>query len=120
MTKFDYIRARYLLYCLFHRNGYDHAKFLKRHNVFHSMGENCFFQPYNLPADAKFIQLGNNVVISSNVRFICHDVINYMLNHIPETRGGFLHIGESSTSKIMCTLEPIPRFSPMLPLSQML
>ena len=84
MMSFDYMRVRYFLYCLFYRNGYKHGNFLKKHNAFHAMGENCFFQPYNLPADAKYIRLGNNVVIASNVRFICHDVIHNMLNHAPK------------------------------------
>lgn len=61
------------------------------------MGENCFFQPYNLPADSKFIRLGNNVVVASNVNFVCHDVIHHVLNHLPKTTmcggGGTLHIG---------------------------
>lgn len=86
--KLDGLRARYFLYCLFHRNGFDHAVFLKKHNAFHSMGENCFFQPYNLPADAKYISLGNNVVVASNVDFICHDVIHHMLNNSSIFQGG--------------------------------
>lgn len=84
----DRLRVRYFLHCLFHRNGYAHAVFLKKHNAFHSMGENCFYQPYNLPADAKYIRLGNNVVVASNVNFICHDVIHNMLNHTPNSQGG--------------------------------
>lgn len=83
--KFDYLRVWYFLYCLFHRNGYEHAKFLKKYQAFHSMGDNCFFQPYKLPADSKYIRFGNNVVVASNVDFICHDVIHHMLNHIPES-----------------------------------
>lgn len=92
MMSFDYIRVRYFLHCLLHRNGYEHGAFLKKHNAFHDMGENCFFQPYNLPADAKYIRLGNNVVVASNVSFICHDVIHNMLNHNPKYAGGLLNL----------------------------
>lgn len=81
MKKADWIRVRYMFYCLRKRSGYDHAAFLKKHNCFDSMGERCFYQPYNLPADAKFIRLGNNVVVASNVSFINHDVISNMLNN---------------------------------------
>ena len=86
--KFDHLRVRYFLYCLLHRNGYAHGDFLAKHTAFHSMGINCFFQPYNLPADAKYIRLGNNVVVASNVHFVCHDVIHHILNHAPNARGG--------------------------------
>lgn len=79
--KLDYFRARYFFYCLFHRNGYDHGRYLKKHGAFHSMGLGCFFQPFKLPADAEYIRIGNNVVVASNVDFICHDVIHHMLNH---------------------------------------
>lgn len=85
----DLLRVRYFLHCLFHRNGYEHAQFLKKHDAFHAMGENCFFQPYNLPADAKYIRLGDNVVVASNVSFICHDVIHNMLNHAPDSSGEY-------------------------------
>lgn len=77
----DNLRVRYFLHCLFHRSGYEHGEFLKKHNAFHSIGESFFFQPYNLPADAKYIRFGNNVVVASNVSFICHDVIHNMLNN---------------------------------------
>ena len=97
MKKFDFIRMKYFLYCLVKRSGFDHAKFIKKYNCFHTMGENCFFQPYNLPADSKFIRLGNNVVVASNVNFVCHDVIHHVLNHLPKTAvyggGGMVHIG---------------------------
>lgn len=87
MKSFDYIRIKYFLHCLIHRDGYEHAEFLKKHKAFHSMGDNCFFQPWKLPADAKYIRLGNNVVIASNVDFICHDVIHLMLGKT-NLRGG--------------------------------
>lgn len=86
MKKIDSIRVKYFLYCLKNRCGYAHAKFLKRHNCFKSMGDNCFFQPYNLPADAKLISFGNNVVVASNVSFICHDVIHHMMNNIEDSQ----------------------------------
>ncbi len=86
---FDQLRVRYFLHCLFHRNGYEHGQFLKKHNAFHSVGEEFFFQPFNLPADAAFIRIGNNVVIASGVQFICHDVINNMLCRNPSTEGNY-------------------------------
>lgn len=81
MKCFDWVRVRYMLYCLGKRSGFSHAEYLKKHNCFESMGERCFFQPYNLPSDAKLIRFGNNVVVASGAKFICHDVIHHMLNN---------------------------------------
>ena len=86
---FDYIRIKYLIHCLIHRNGYAHGEWLKKHNAFWTMGDNCFFQPFKLPADAKYIRLGNNVVVASSVDFICHDVIHNMLNNSGKFGGGY-------------------------------
>lgn len=78
----DFLRIKYFVYCLFYRNGYKHAQFLRSQNAFKAMGERCFFQPYKLPQDAKLISIGNNVVIASDVNLICHDVIHLMYNGI--------------------------------------
>ena len=86
---FDHIRIRYLLFCLFHRNGYAHGEWLKKHQAFHAMGEKCFFQPWKLPADAKYIRMGSNVVVASSVDFICHDVIHNMLGNMDGNTGEY-------------------------------
>lgn len=85
MKKVDFIRIKYMIYCVLHRDGYKHAEFLKRNNVFFAQGEDCFFQPWNVPADSKYIRFGNNVVVASDVDFICHDVIDNMFNHSSES-----------------------------------
>ena len=89
--RFDFARAKYFFYCLIKRSGFDHARYIKKHNCLHAMGENCFYQPYNLPADSKFIRFGNNVVVASDVRFICHDVIHHVFNNMekPGILGGY-------------------------------
>ena len=97
MKLFDFIRARYFLYCLIKRSGFDHARFIKKNRCFHEMGENCFYQPYNLPADSQFIRFGNNIVVASSVNFICHDVIHHVLNHMKNSKGGIRPIGMSLT-----------------------
>lgn len=82
MKKQDFVRVKYFMHCLHNRSGFAHAAFLKKHNCFWSMGDHCFFQPYNMPADSRFIRFGNNVVVASNVSFICHDVIHHVMNHM--------------------------------------
>lgn len=66
------------------------SKLLKKYKYFYSMGENVHFQPRKLPADPKFIKIGNNVCVASDVSFITHDIIHKMINHLPEEiRGGY-------------------------------
>lgn len=68
------------------KNGFQRARYLKQKNIFALIGENCFWQPRNVPPEAKLIKLHDNVVIASEVLFVNHDVIHYMLKNI--NRGG--------------------------------
>lgn len=92
MRKHDWLRVKYFIYCLRHRNGYDHGMYLKKHHCFHSVGEYFFFQPWNLPADEQFIKFGSNVVVASGATFIGHDVIHNVFNHIDSAGGGTYNI----------------------------
>lgn len=57
-------------------------KYLKKHNIFQSMGENVFFQPRIIPSDPKLIKFHNNIVVTSNVTFVNHDVFHLGLNKL--------------------------------------
>lgn len=57
-------------------------KYLKKHNIFKEMGENVFFQPRVVPSDANLIKLHNNIVITSNVTFVNHDIFYLGLNKL--------------------------------------
>lgn len=50
------------------------TKYLVKHNVFAGVGKNFFFQPRKIPADPKLIKFHDNVVVTSGVLFITHDV----------------------------------------------
>lgn len=63
-------------------NGFKRAEYLKKNNIFKSQGNDCFWQPRNIPPEAKLIELGDNVVIASEVLFINHDVIHHVLNEL--------------------------------------
>lgn len=65
------------------KDGYWRANFLKKHNVFHDFGTNCYFEPVNLPVDACLISIGNNVRISARVSFVTHDIFSQMFNAHP-------------------------------------
>lgn len=57
-------------------------KYLRTHNIFKEMGENVFFQPRLLPSDPQLIKIHNNVIITSNVTFVTHDVFNLGINYM--------------------------------------
>ena len=57
------------------------TKYLIRHKkLFKDIGENFFIQSRIFPDDPELILIGDNVKISSNVRFINHDIIRYVFN----------------------------------------
>lgn len=83
----------------FMKNGFQRAAYLKRKNVFASMGENCFWQPRNIPPEAKLIKIHDNVVIASEVLFVNHDVIHHMAKHVSDAsfsiKYGAIEIGNN-------------------------
>lgn len=74
---------------LFTNDGFDRANYLRKHKLLHSIGDNVFFQPRKLPDDSGLISLGDNVVIASDVTFVCHDVMNIMFNYIEDDSTSF-------------------------------
>lgn len=62
------------------KDAYWRGNYLKEHHVFHSLGENCYYQPTVIPADAWMVSMGDNVKIACGVEFITHDILGFMLN----------------------------------------
>ena len=60
------------------------TNYIIKHNVFHSVGKNFFFQPRFIPSDPELISFHDNVCVASNVTFITHDISDLMLNNISE------------------------------------
>ena len=56
--------------------------YLKKHQIFYGMGENVFFQPRVIPSDPKLILFHNNIIVTSNVTFVNHDVFDLGLNRL--------------------------------------
>lgn len=74
-----------LFHTLFIRKGgYWRAEYLRKHGIFHSFGEKCYYHPRKIPTDAYMISIGNNVCIAANVRFVTHDVFSIMFNNCEE------------------------------------
>lgn len=57
-------------------------EYIKKHHIFKEIGENFFFQPRIIPSDPKLIKFHNNVVVTSNVTFVNHDIFNLGLNNL--------------------------------------
>ena len=78
--KINRIRSMLLKTVYRGKNGAWRAEYLKRCGVFHSMGDNCYYEPKSIPADACLISIGNNVRIACGVEFITHDIFSQMFN----------------------------------------
>lgn len=58
------------------------TKYIKKHKIFKSVGENFFYQPRFIPSDPQLIQFHNNDIVTSNVTFVTHDVFHLGLNKL--------------------------------------
>ena len=66
------------------------TNYIIKHNIFGMVGENFFFQPRIIPADAKIVLFHNNVTVTSNVTFITHDVFHEGLNRLGKGKFDYL------------------------------
>lgn len=79
-----------MLGCLVMRNGNKKAEFLRKSGLFKMFGNNVFWYPRTLPAEAYRVEIHDNVVIATDVYFCTHDIGYLVLNSAPEieVRGG--------------------------------
>ncbi|MBO7416885.1 MAG: acyltransferase [Bacteroidaceae bacterium] len=56
------------------------AKYIKKHNIFGSVGRDCSISVRRLPIYPQLVYIHDNVRIASDVRFTVHDGIHRMLN----------------------------------------
>lgn len=97
MKKIDSIKRKYIQFkVLAIRDGWKKAKWLKKHEIFHYIGESCYYNPNILPAEPFLVSLHNNVVISAGVRLVTHSVMNVVFNR-----------EEKSPSKYKCKFDKI-------------
>ncbi len=76
------------------KNGFQRAEYMKKKDLFACIGENCFWQPRNIPPESKLIKLHDNVVIASEVLFVNHDVMYHVFKHMENAEGNFrLNLG---------------------------
>ena len=55
------------------------TRFLAESGLFAGFGKNCYWCSRKIPEEPYMVKIHDNVVISANVNFITHDIINDML-----------------------------------------
>ncbi len=91
-------RLRQTLRLFLTRTGTGRADYLRKKQVFASIGENCVYMGRTVPLYAKLISLGNNVTLASNVTLATHDILHQVVNRAPELLDG----GEPLTERLGC------------------
>ena len=73
---------RYLmmLRLLLIRSPMKRVEYMKKHGVFHSVGDRVMITSRKIPLYAKLISIGSNVWMASGVTFVTHDILHFMLN----------------------------------------
>lgn len=74
---------------LFFKHGSQAAAYLRRKHIFKSMGKDCAWYAKKIPSEPELIEIGNNVHVSADVKFITHDVISDMFNRDPRINEGY-------------------------------
>ena len=58
------------------------ADYIRKHNLFYHMGNDCMTMFRKVPLYPKLISIGNNVWLASGITFVPHDVIHMMINNL--------------------------------------
>ena len=74
---------------------------LKEHNLYGSIGENCYIEKRKLPLYSNLVFLHNNVHIASSVGFVTHDIIHNMLNVKYSENGGSRFVEKVGCIEVM-------------------
>ena len=84
----NWFRIRHTIGLCLKGSGRARANYLRKHELFRSVGKHCMFMPRKIPLYSELISFGDNVWIASNVLLVTHDAIHLMFNHCVEG-GGF-------------------------------
>lgn len=80
----DWYRLRHTVGMCLTMSATKRAEYIKKHDIFYHMGDNCMTMFRKIPLYPKLISFGNNVWIASNVSFVTHDVIHNVINNMEE------------------------------------
>ncbi|MCR4580916.1 MAG: acyltransferase [Bacilli bacterium] len=57
-------------------------KYIRKKHIFKELGENSFYQPRFIPSDPQLIKIHDNVIITSGVTFVTHDIFHQGINYM--------------------------------------
>ena len=66
-------------------------KYIYKHHIFRTIGENLIFVPRLLPPEPEYIMFHDNVVVAAGVSFITHDVSHFMYNNLYNSKLKYYH-----------------------------
>lgn len=90
------------------------SEYLRKHQIFASIGKNCIIENRVIPLYAKLIKLGDNVTIASNVLLVTHDATHLVLNRYlgkyeVKEKVGCIDIGSNvfigANSTVLCNVK---------------
>ncbi len=81
-------------------NSFNRALYIKKHQIFHKIGDGCSIMERKIPLYSELISIGNNVHLASKVNLICHDAIHLCLSgrkdgHKYKENIGCIEIGDN-------------------------
>lgn len=93
-------RKLIVLRLLLAKTGRKKAEIIKKNGFIGSMGDNCWYEPFRVPAEMELVHFGNNVNVATEVMFMNHDLTATMFNNKYKTehyrsRKGEIHIGDN-------------------------
>ncbi|MCL2882263.1 MAG: acyltransferase [Coriobacteriia bacterium] len=65
-------------------DGRKRAAYLRRHHLLAGIGADVYYHATSLPADPSLVELGSNVVVASDVTFVCHDRLDLVFRNLPQ------------------------------------
>ncbi len=73
-------RKLVMLILLLLGNGNRRAKYLRKKEIFHKIGNEVYWHPISIPSEPFLVSIGNNVRVATKVTFITHDIMGTMFN----------------------------------------
>ncbi len=80
---FNLIRLRVFMI----RDAKKRAAYLGEKGLFAGVGKDCYFTTRRIPMEPYMVKMHDNVYVLANVEFITHDIINDMLENMPQHKG---------------------------------
>lgn len=93
--KLDSLKRKIIqLKLLLIRNGWKKAKYLRRKNVFHYIGKDCYYNSNILPPEPFLVCLHDHVLIAANVRLVTHGIAHELFNYEEKTNKYVIKFGK--------------------------